>query len=76
MNPTMRQHFAWKARRYMLVFHHQLLLNSEAGEAGSYCKNRLLDYNEKLMKIYKSHRDANIIDGKFIERVMSECIGV
>ena len=76
VTPMMCQRFSMKARRYMLVYHHLSVLKNEAGEAGSYLENGSLDYNEKLMKTYKSHRDANIIDGKFIERVMSECIGV
>ena len=34
------------------------------------------DTNEKIHKIYRGHRDANCIDGKFIEEVMSESIGI
>ena len=33
------------------------------------------DTNESIMKIYKSHRDANGFDGKFICEIMSELIG-
>ena len=34
-----------------------------------------LEQNEFFYKAYKSHRDANIIEGSFIESVMKECIG-
>ena len=31
---------------------------------------------ELIHKIYRSHRDVNIIDGVFISKVMRECIGI
>ena len=31
-------------------------------------------YNEKIHKIYRSHRGANCTDWSFIEKVMFECI--
>ena len=32
--------------------------------------------NEKLQKVYRSHRDMNTIDGLFIECVLSDSIGI
>ena len=32
------------------------------------------DYNERIHKIYRGHRDANIIENKYIEQVTKECI--
>ena len=75
----MARRFSAKARRYMMVYHHQMkeivLLEASGvilndGEKLSFCQNELLH------KKYKSHRDASTMDGAFIERVMRECIGV
>ena len=36
----------------------------------------LHEKTEKMHKIYRSHRDVNIIDGVFIAKVLRECIGI
>ena len=32
--------------------------------------------NERVQKMYKSHRDASVFDGRFIQLVMNESVGV
>ena len=34
------------------------------------------DKIEKMNKVYRSHRDVNIIDGVFINEVIRDCIGI
>ena len=38
--------------------------------------NLSFELTEKMQKIYRRHRDTNIIDRQFVEEVMYECIGV
>ena len=76
--------FSAKARGYMLGYYHQ---NKEkkVSEMNQKNKNREGDtiivktetsyqYNEKIHKIYRSHRDANCTDWAFISEVIKECI--
>ena len=57
----------------MVVYHHRRLELKDDGERASEWSH---DKTETLQKLYKSHRDVNIIDGTFILKVMRECIGV
>jgi hypothetical protein len=71
VNITMCRRFSGKARGYMLGYRHQAL---EAEEGREEVKS--FERNEKIQKIYRSHRDALTFDGDFISKVMRECIDV
>ena len=60
--------FSKKARRYMLGYSHQRLLNKKDDDGGEWNKFR----NKKVHQLYKSHRDACTFDSKFIKEVMLE----
>ena len=72
--------FSGKARGYMLAYHHKALekVNAKCKSESDAIdlKFSSFDYNEKIHKIYRSHRDANSIDCAFIERVIYECITI
>ena len=55
----------------MLSYHHQEKANKSDGLVKV---ESSFDYNEKIVKLYKSHRDVNTTDFKFISEVMKECI--
>jgi len=67
----MSRRFSQKARSYMLGYHHQ--------QKEKNCEVRVkvessFDYNEKIHKLYKSHRDISTTDFAFISAVIKECI--
>jgi hypothetical protein len=53
----------------MLGYHHQALETEDGRE-----KVKSFERNEKIKKIYISHRAALTFYGAFISRVMRECI--
>jgi hypothetical protein len=55
----------------MLGYHHQALETEDGRE-----EVKSFERNEKIHKIYRSHRDALSFDGEFISRVMRECITI
>jgi len=56
---------------YMLGYHHKALETEDGrGEVKSF------ERNEKIQRMYRSHRDALTFDGAFISRVMWECIHI
>ena len=55
----------------MLGYHHQAL---EAEDGREEVKS--FERNEKIQKIYRSHRDALTFSGEFISQVMRECINI
>ena len=64
-----------KTRRYMMVHHHRRLeLKSEnkSGAVSDWSHQK----TEMFHKIYRSHRDVNIIDGVFISKMTRERIGI
>ena len=52
----------------MLRYHHYTLEGD--GSAMGF------ERNERLLKAYKSHRDTNIFDGKFIMQTLRESCGL
>ncbi len=60
-----------KTRGYMLAYYHQAL---EAEDGKEEVKS--FERNEKIQKIYRSHRDALTFSGEFISQVMRECIQI
>ena len=67
--------FSAKARRYMLIYHHHRLSSNkiiEVSEDSQWSHEKI----EKMNKVYRSHRDVNVIDGIFIEQVQQDCIGI
>ena len=34
------------------------------------------EHNERIQKMYRSHRDVSVFDGRFIEKVLKESIKV
>ena len=63
----------------MLAYYHMALQKEEEETSSSQTKIKIeksFEQNKTLHKLYHSHRDMNIIDGTFIERVMRETIGV
>ena len=74
----MTRMFLAKARRYMVGYYHQWKEQTVAVALGDPllildAKPSLIK-NEKLHKMYKSHRDVGTSEKGYIERVMSECI--
>ena len=57
----------------MLGYRHKQLQREEEGEDTFSDAKETYEYNEKIHKMYRGHRDANCIDGAFIERVMLQC---
>jgi hypothetical protein len=68
VNINMCRKFSRRARRYMLTYHHYTLEGD--GHAMGF------QNIEKLCKAYKSHRDANIFDGKYILQTLRESCGL
>ena len=73
VSKEMCQKFSSKARSYMLTYKHLSMLESEGKTNDNSC---CLEINEKVYKSYRSHRDTNIIEGLFIQKVMKECITI
>jgi hypothetical protein len=71
INIDMCLQFSAKAQGYMLGYHHQVLETEDGRE-----EVKSFERNEKIQKIYRSHRDALTFDGAFISRVMQECIHI
>ena len=65
--------FSKRARRYMLTYLHQKVRDGERNS-----DEIVWDYNEieRIQGIYKSHRDASVFDGRFIQSVINESIGL
>ena len=61
--------FSAKARSYMLTYQHKSMREDDTNkDMIGYVKPKLewsLDFNKKLHKLSKSHRDANIINCTF-----------
>ena len=60
----------------MLGYRHKQLQREEVDETSDSNINETYDYNEKIHKMYRGYRDANCIDGAFIERVMLQCTSI
>ena len=69
--PMVRR-FSAKSRGYMLTY----AFKKKKEEDDNYEMDWNYETNEKIHKIYRGHRGANCINGKFIEEVMSESIGI
>ena len=68
----MARRFSAKSRGYMLTYAFK-----KRKEQDGNCEDEWnYEMNENIHKIYRGHRDANCINGKFIEQVMSKSIGV
>ena len=59
----------------MVVYHHRRLELKNAITKGV-VSEWSHEKTEMIHKIYRSHRDVNIIDGVFIAKVMRDCIGI
>ena len=70
VNIPMSRKFSRKARSYMLVYLHMKMKKQNDGNTIDISYEDI----EKLQKTYRSHRDANCIDGKFITQVMKQSI--
>ena len=64
--------FSAKARRYMMVYQHLRISNKQKIDDTEWSFDKI----EKMNKVYRSHRDVNIIDGVFINEVIRDCIGI
>ena len=68
--------FSSKARRYMIGYMHKVVTENN-GEISSKDDNEWsYEYNEKVHRVYKSHRDPCIFDFKYVNKVVNKCIGV
>lgn len=81
INVQMARRFAGRARGYMLAYMHMKMKEQEQSTPEEDSKKEVRikiekshEYTEKIRKTYVSHRDANVIDGCFIESVIRECI--
>jgi hypothetical protein len=72
VNIEMCRRFLGKARGYMLGYHHHQALEAKDGRE----EVKSFERNEKIQKIYRSHRDVLTFSGEFISQVMRECINV
>jgi transposase len=72
VNIDMCRRFSGKSRGYMQTYQHQYLERIEGRETGTESHEN----NEKIHKIYRSHRDALTFDESFIVRVMKDCINI
>ena len=64
--------FSGKARSYMLAYSHKLYENEDKDKDLLAKSEWNFERNEKIQKMYRSHRDVSIIDGKYIERILKE----
>ena len=76
ITPMMATRFSAHARGYMLGYLHKKITQEDEDHNSKVKTEWLFSYNEKIHKIYRNHRDANIIEGSYIEAVMRECIGI
>ena len=60
----------------MLEYTHKSIIQKGTDDEKKYQVEWNFEYNEKNQKVYQGHRDANIIDGPFIDNVMRDNIGV
>ena len=71
----MCRRFSGKARGYMLTYTHKQITDEELTHSDSKM-DWTYETNEKIHKLYRSHRDMNAIDGVYIEKVIRESVGV
>ena len=76
VTPLMANRFSAKARSYMMGYKHRRVMIDECENTDNDIIVWSHDYNEKIHKIYRGHRDANTIEGHYIEKVLKECIQV
>jgi hypothetical protein len=69
VNIEMCHQFLGKARGHMLGYHPQALEVEDGRE-----EVKSFERNEKIQKIYRSHRDALTFSSEFISQVMRDCI--
>ena len=81
VNMQMVRRFAHKARGCVLAHKHMRKLERDENTAGKDSRSEVsikvensYENTEKIRKTYYSHRDANVIDGSFIESVVKECV--
>ena len=76
VTPLMVNRFSAKARGYMMGYKHRRVMINECEKTD---ENMIIwshAYNERIHKLYRGHRDANTIEGKYIDKVLKECIKV
>ena len=71
----MCRRFSGKARGYMLTHTHKQIADEELTHTDSKM-DWTYETNEKIHKLYRSHRGMNAIDGVYIEKVIRESVGV
>ena len=69
---NMVRRFSGKARSYMLAYSHKLYENEDRDKDLLVKLEWNFEQNEKIQKMYRSHRDVSITDGKYIEKVLKE----
>ena len=74
----MVRRFSAKARSYMLAYSHKLYENEDNNRDSHLKLEWNFEKNEKIQKMYRSHRDVGVTDGKYIVKVLKEssCIKV
>ena len=74
----MVRRFSGKARSCMLAYSHKLFEEEDEGSNSLVTSEWNFDRNDKIQKIYRSHRDVSTTGGKCIEQVLKEasCIKV
>lgn len=60
----------------MLGYRHKQLQREGVDEDADLNVYLSYEYNEKVYKMYRGHRNANCIDGAFIGQVMLQCTGM
>ena len=55
-------------------YKHRRMMINDCEESGKEMVTWSHDYNERIHKIYRGHRDANIIEEKYIDMVTKDCI--
>ena len=74
ITPLMLNKFSAKARSYTMGYKHRRTMIDNCEKSDKEIQMWSHDYNEQIHKMYRGHRDANTIEGKYIDKVTKDCI--
>ena len=68
--------FSTKAREYMLTYHHKKIMDDDGMMDKKYRVVWSFGDIKRIQKVYRSHHDVNCIDGRYIEMVLRDSVGI
>ena len=68
--------FSVKASGYMLAYYHKKIMDEDGVNDEKDRATWSFDDIERMHKIYRSHRDVNCIDGRYIKMVLRDSVGI